>query len=162
MLYLADRMHKLNFGKLMAVYEEGNQENGAQFFPELSEGQQLLQAEQNFYQYLREGFFTTPGAVYAIWQEKEQYISALRLEPYEDGLLIAALETAPAFRRQGYGEKLICAVQEQFSQRLYSHVSRSNAASMAIHKKCGFVQTLDYARYIDGSVDHKAVTLRYR
>jgi GNAT superfamily N-acetyltransferase len=159
MLYIATKMQELNFSQLMAVYEEGNRENGEIFYPDLPEGQQLLRAEQSFYEYLREGFFPVSGAVYAIWIENECYVSALRLEPYEDGLLLEALETAPTQRRKGYAEKLIRAVLEQFPQKIYSHVSKKNTASLAVHEKCGFVQVLDYAKYIDGSVARNAVTL---
>ena len=74
MLYLATKLRELDFRQLMSVYEEGNQENGELFFSELPEGQQLLQAEQNFYQYLKEGFFTVDGAVYAIWMENGMYV----------------------------------------------------------------------------------------
>ena len=102
------------------------------------------------------------GSVYAIWVEKDVYVSALRLEPYEDGLLLEALETAPAYRRKGYAEKLMRAVQMEFPQKIYSHVSKKNTASLAVHKKCGFRQVLDYAKYIDGSVVRNAVTLCYR
>ncbi len=162
MLYLATKLQEVNFGQLMSVYEEGNRENAALFFPELPEGQRMLQAEQSFYQYLQEGFFPVDRAVYALWVEKGVYVSALRLEPYEDGLLLEALETAPAQRRKGYAEKLIRAVQEQFPQTIYSHVSKKNTASMRVHEKCGFRQVLDYAKYVDGSVVRTAVTLRYR
>lgn len=162
MLYLATKLHKLDFTQLMEVYAEGNRENGALFHPDLSENQQILRAEQSFYQYLAEGFFPVAGAVYAVWVENGTYISALRLEPYEDGLLLEALETAPAFRRKGYAEKLIRAVQEAFPQKIYSHVSKRNTASLGIHAKCGFHRVLDYARYIDGSVNRNALTLCYR
>ena len=162
MLHLARKMRELNFGQLMAVYEEGNRENAEIFFPDLSEGQKMIQAEQSFYQYLQEGFFSVPGAVYAMWVENGVYVSALRLEPYEDGLLLEALETTPSERRKGYAEQLIRAVQKEFSQKIYSHVGKKNLASMAVHKKCGFQQMLDYAKYIDGSVVRTAVTLRYR
>ncbi|MBE6948127.1 MAG: GNAT family N-acetyltransferase [Ruminococcaceae bacterium] len=161
MLFLASKLHQLDFGKLMEVYVEGNQENGALMCPELSEQVQLLQAEQAFYQYLAESFFPTKGAVYAIWEEQGVYISALRLEPYEDGLLLAALETAPSFRRQGYAAQLVRAVQKTFPQKIYSHVSKENRPSLAVHRKCGFSQILEYARYIDGSVSRNAVTLCY-
>ena len=161
MLYLATKLQELNFSQLMAVYEEGNRENAAIFFPELPEGQQMLRAEETFYQYLREGFFPVPGAVYVIWVENGKYVSALRLEPYEDGLLLEALETAPTQRRKGYAEQLMRAAQAKFPQKIYSHVSKKNVASLAVHEKCGFRQVLDYAKYIDGSVDRKAVTLCY-
>ena len=162
MLVLAKKLHQLNFRQLMEVYAEGNEENGEDMWPELNREQRLLRAEQAFYQYLAEGFFPVPGAVYAIWEENGKYVSALRLEPYEDGLLLEALETAPQCRRRGYGEKLIRAVQDAFPQKIYSHVSKRNVPSLAIHKKCGFRQVLDYAKYIDGSVARNAVTLQYR
>ena len=161
MLYLATKLRELNFAQLMAVYKEGNQENGEVFFPELSEGQRMLRAEESFYQYLREGFFPTEGAVYAIWTENGKYVSALRLEPYEDGLLLEALETAPVCRRKGYASQLVRAVQEAFPKKIYSHVNRKNTPSLAVHKKCGFRQVLDYAKYVDGSVERTAVTLCY-
>ena len=162
MLHLATKLRELNFSQLMGVYEEGNLENAELFFSDLPRGQQILQAEQSFYQYLRESFFFTDGAVYAVWIENGQYVSALRLEPYEDGLLLEALETAPDQRRKGYAEKLLRAVQEKFPQKIYSHVSKKNTASLHVHEKCGFQKILDYAKYIDGSVVRTAVTLQYR
>ena len=162
MLYLATKLREVDFSALMGVYEEGNRENGALVHPGLPQGQQILRAEQSFHQYLKEVFFPTAGAVYAIWVENDIYVSALRLEPYEDGLLLEALETAPAHRRKGCAEKLIRAVQAEFPQKIYSHVSKKNTASLAVHQKCGFRQVLDYAKYIDGSVVRSAVTLCYR
>lgn len=162
MLVLAKKLHQLNFQQLMEVYAEGNEENAEEMWPELSREQRLLRAEQAFYQYLAEDFFSAPGAVYAMWQEQDAYVSALRLEPYEDGLLLEALETAPSQRRKGYAEQLIRAVQEVFPQKIYSHVSKKNIPSLAVHEKCGFGQVLDYAKYIDGSVARNAVTLQYR
>ena len=158
MLLLATKLQELNFSQLMAVYEDGNRENGELFFPDLSEGQQMIRAEQSFYEYLREGFFSVPGAVYALWVEDGNYVSALRLEPYEDGLLLEALETAPTQRRKGYAEQLMRAVQAQFPEKIYSHVSKRNVASLAVHEKCGFRQVLDYAKYIDGSISRSALT----
>ena len=160
MLILARSLRDFSFSKLMDVYIEGNMENAEECWPELDDGQKLLRAEQEFYQYLTEVFFRTPEAVYAIWEESGNYISALRLEPYRDGLLLEALETAPSRRRQGYAEKLIRAVQEQFpNQRIYSHVSKKNAASLRAHGKCGFRRISEYAAYIDGSVNQRACTL---
>ena len=161
MLFLAKNLREISFSQLMEIYEEGNLENGGLMHPDLPENQQLMYAEQAFYQFLAEAFFPVPGAVYALWVEDGRYRSALRLEPYEDGLLLEALETAPKYRRQGYAEKLMRAVQEAFPQKIYSHVSKRNKASLAIHEKCGFRQVLDYARYIDGSVAHNAITLCY-
>lgn len=162
MLYIAKSLRDLNFGALMEVYREGNLENAKEFWPELPQGQGILWAEQEFYQYLREDFFSTDGGVYALWQENEKYISALRLEPYRDGLLLEALETAPEYRRRGYAGRLILAVLSQLQpKKVYSHVSKQNTASLSVHEKCGFQRILDYAVYIDGSVNQRAVTMCY-
>lgn len=159
MLHLAYKFHQLNFGKLMEVYAQGNEENGRLFYSELSENEQLLRVEQSFYRYLAEIFFRTEGAVCAVWEENGYYCSALRLEPYQDGMLLEALETAPDLRRRGYATALLLAVRQQFPGKIYSHVRRQNTASLAVHQHCGFVQILDHARYIDGSVARNAVTL---
>lgn len=156
MLTIATCMRELNFDALMEVYLEGNAENGAQLYPDASAAEQLILAEQDFYQYLAQCFFTTEGAVYAMWSCDGGYASALRLEPYQDGLLLAALETAPDKRRQGYACKLLQAVQAWLSQhgsmKVYSHVSRKNQASQRSHNSCGFRKILDHAVYADGSV----------
>ncbi len=156
MLKIVTNMRDLNFGELMELYREGNEENGAYKYPQLSAAEQLVQAKQDFYQYLAQCFFCVEGAVYALWEENGRYLSGLRLEPYKDGLLLEALETAPDHRRQGYACKLMSSVQSWLSGhgaiKVYSHVDRKNAPSQRCHQNCGFTKILDYAVYIDGSV----------
>ncbi len=162
MLLIIDKLKELNFSQLMDVYEEGNRENAEEFWPDMDAGQQILRAEQEFHQYLREIFFPTQDAVYCIWQERGKYVSALRLEPYRDGLLLEALETAPAHRRKGYALHLIQAVQMTYPDRkIYSHVSKRNVASLRTHEKCGFQRIAENAVYADGSVTDRSCTLRW-
>ena len=160
MLTVANSLRQLDFGKLMAVYEESNRENGEEFYSNLSPQEQLLQAEQDFYHYLRNGFFKEPGGAYYIWSEQGQYVSALRLEPYQDGLLLEALETAPEQRRKGYAALLVhVALGYAGNVRIYSHVGKGNAASLRTHEQCGFHRILNYAVYADGSVNDVCCTL---
>lgn len=159
MLYWANKLSELNFGQLMAVYREGNEENAKDFFPNVPENQQILMAEQSFHQYLRECFFKTSGARYALWVVDGRYVSALRLEPYQDGLLLEALETHPQHRRRGYAAALIQAVLAQNpGVKIYSHVGKRNTASIKTHEKCGFQRILEHAVYADGSVLTSACT----
>lgn len=154
MLYLAKSLQQLRFGDLMDVYTEGNLKK--------AEKTGILQAEQDFYQYLHTCFFGKYGGIYAIWVEENRYVSALRLEPYKDGLLLSALETAPQHRRKGYAGKLMAAVLAKFApQKIYSHVCKENVASLTVHERCGFRKISDRAAYLDGSVDDKAFTLCY-
>lgn len=162
MLMVYKKLHQLRFGALMEVYREAVEENGAELYPELSAGEQILRAEQDFYAYLQQGFFTRSGDCYCIWEENGQYICALRLQQFADGLLLEALETRPEQRRQGYGEKLICGVQEKFGKwKIYSHIHHRNVPSIAIHQKCGFRKISDLARYADGSVNDRCGTYLY-
>lgn len=162
MLKLIRSMGQLSFSELMKVYIEGNQEKTEQDWPELPSDVGLQMAEQDFYQYLKEVFFPTKGSVYGIWEEQGRYYSALRLEPYRDGLLLAALETAPEHRQKGYGEKLVRSVlAEMGQQKIYSHVSKTNAPSLKLHSKCGFQRISETAVYLDGSVNSRCCTLCY-
>ena len=156
MLSVIRSLRELNFSQLMDVYLEGNLDKA-------EEGLSLLEAEQDFYRYLQEVFFPTPGAVYCIWSEDGCYVSALRLEPYRDGWLLEALETAPKHRRRGYGRRLLEAVTQmpEFT-RIYSHIHRNNTASLGLHEVCGFRRILDYGVYIDGSVNRHTFTYVYQ
>ena len=162
MLRLIQSMRALPFGALMEVYAESNRENGQEFWPELSQGEQLHRAEQEFYQYLQQVFFETDGAFYCLWEENDRPVSALRLEPYRDGLLLEALETAPEHRRKGYAAALIRAVQKEVGNRkIYSHVHKGNAASLQTHLSSGFCRISEQAVYADGSVNDRCCTLLY-
>ncbi len=160
MLRIVRHLGKLPFGSLMEVYREGNEENGLDCWPEASPERRLAMAEERFYQYLREVFFTTPGAAYALWEVEGRPVSALRLEPYRDGLLIEAVETLPALRLRGYAKQLLLAVLEQYrGNKLYSHVGKLNEPSLGLHQSCGFQRVLEYAVYIDGSVNSRCCTM---
>lgn len=159
MLKWVRRIDQLPFSRLMTIYEEGNREKAREEFSHLPTDAALEAAEQEFYQYLRQVFFKTPGAAYALWEEDGAIVSALRLEPYRDGLLLAALETASAHRRKGYGEHLVRGVLEALpNEKIYSHVSKSNRPSLSLHEKCGFRCISESAVYLDGSVSSRSCT----
>ena len=161
MLLLAQNLRELSFGKLMEVYRESNGCSGEEFFPMETPERQLALAEERFYQYLQEDFFSKPDARYYIWSEDGEYVSALRLWTFLDGQLLEGLETKSGQRRKGYAASLIRAVQRHFpaGTRIYSHVSRNNRASLRLHEGCGFQVLQESARYLDGTVSTRALTL---
>lgn len=156
MLRMIRSMRELNFRALTDVYcdnEEilGHHDQG----PE-----RRLDAEQEFYRYLKEVFFCTSEACYAVWARDGRYLAALRIEPYRDGLLIAALETAPGARGNGYATALLSAVLQKFNNRIfYSHVRKDNITSLRVHEKCGFICVSDSAVMLSGSVTLSHCTL---
>ncbi len=151
MLQIVKALQDLPFSALMEVYIEGNQKKG-----------DLLQAEQDFYQYLKEGFFTRAEDCCCLWMEAGKPVSALRLQAYQDGLLLNALETAPEHRRKGYARALVQAVTEQFPERkIYVHIHQTNAASRKLHEGCGFRKISDTAVLADGSFTSRSGTYVY-
>ncbi len=161
MLLIYRKMLDIDFSQLMDVYSETISQLGRRDYPDLDEFERRFLTEQDQYQYLLDCI--SCGVICAVWSSEGRYGAALRLEPYNDGYLLTALETAPGMRRKGYAEALVRGVLNAFpNSPIYSHVSCSNKASNALHKKCGFSQYLDYAVYLDGSVTTQAVTYVYR
>ena len=161
MLISADTFEKLDFPALMDIYVEGNVENGEYFWPEETPEHQLELAVEKFRSYLVDGFYGTKHGIYWIWEEGSRYISALRLEQHQDGLLMEALETRPDCRRMGYAKKLIQAVLNNLPEgtRVFSHVHKNNDPSLETHRSCGFTKALDYSICSDGSVYDREVTM---
>ena len=163
MLLWAKRLQELDFEALMGIYWEGNRENALDKYPNMELQAAHNRAEQDFYAYLRDEFFTQRGASYAVWVMDGNYVSALRLEPWEDGLLLEALETHPNHRKKGYAKDLIKAVQESLPEiPVYSHVNKRNTPSLATHKSCGFQILKDTVRYLDGTVSAYGYTLLWQ
>jgi len=165
MLKIFTSISQLNTDQLLSVYKQSNSENGRRVYRELETTEQIRLAEEAFLSYLREDFFAIHGSFCAVWVSDGAYKSVLRMEPYKDGLLLTALETAPEARRKGYAFALLTHSLE-YAQTLgykyiYSHVEKRNIASLGSHYKCGFRRVADSAVYIDGTVTQKSCTLRY-
>ena len=165
MLKIARSICDLNLREIMDVYEESLLLEAAERYGHEDANVALLNAEQDFRCYLKQVFFQTDGAFCAVWETDNKYLAALRMEPYRKGLLIAGIETKPTQRRKGYAKMLldeVIAYLQGENNCLYSHVNIKNIASMRLHEACGFRKILDYAVYLDGSVDDKCCTLCYR
>lgn len=152
----------MDTSQLMQVYRETTEEDGKRKYPDASAYWQLLYAEEDFLSYLRDVFFKSRFAIYAVWSVDGVYKAALRLEPYRDGLLLEGLETAPEARRKGYATKLLSYVlshlQDCEFSYVYSHVHKRNLSSVSLHKKIGFQIISDMAVYIDGTVTQQSYT----
>ncbi len=155
MLRVITSFHRLPFGELMEVYEKSNLEQGSDQWPWETRERQLALAQQAFYDYLQGCFFKVRGAAYCLWLVENQPVSALRYEPYRDGVLITALETAPKANGKGYATALLRETLKhlgsQGNTKAYVHIHRGNPASIRVHERCGFLQISQGARLLDGS-----------
>ena len=147
MLLIVDRFGGLDFDRLAEIYG--------------FKGREAVK----FYEYLSSCFFRQKGAVYCLWLVDGQYCSALRLEPYKDGLLLTGLETAPHWRRRGYAQSLMGAAlgwaEGMGHRKIYSHIRFDNRASLAVHQRLGFRKMLNHAVLLDGTVSSKIGTYLY-
>ncbi len=163
MLKIARCVRDLDFDRLMDVYTQSNQLAAKRLYPHCTEYEQKMRLQEFFYSSLL-AFFRESGAFYALWVQQGNYASALRVESFQDGVIITGLETAPRLRGQGFATALLQAVLGSLGESgistVYSHVDKKNRASLAVHKKCGFRVISDYAKLLDGTVTYELCTLK--
>ncbi len=150
----------LPYGAVMEIYHDDLLLSGKRDYPDLTISESLHEAQQDFYGYLTEEFFSSEGAFIAILEDK----ASLRIEPYLDGFLLTGMSVAPAFRRRGYAKTLLGYVVSLLpgGSKLYSHVDKQNIPSVGLHRDFGFSVEQDGAQMLDGSFLHNFWTFSYR
>lgn len=153
------------YSAIMEIYEESITRDGRLRYARYSVERQKMEAEQELYQYLKEVFFRQPEAFLALWTVDGKAVSALRMEPYQDGFLLNALETAPAHRKKGYATSLVKETLMYFRGHsnlpVYSHIEQKNLASINVHQNAGFGFLKTGAFHLDGSHSDTQNTYRY-
>ena len=155
--------------RLMTVYEGSNRENAGEFYPGVPAEEAVQRVRDGFCAFLDQ-FLASPQNTCYVWAEDGEWVSALRLTRLPDFYYMEALETAPDRRRRGCAERLLRAVSEYLVQNarrssdstetdtvvIRSCVSKRNAPSLAIHRKCGFTIDQDPALgyYADPPVEN--------
>lgn len=163
MLKIIRSMHQIEFFQLTQVYEKSLWEDARSYPDNSSEFEVVRKAEDRFYDYLMGWLYESKENMLFVWEHDGRYVSAVRLEPYKDGYLISGLETKPSEYNKGFAKQLlrevVSHVRQQGNARIYSHVEKKNAASLAVHRCVGFTVIDDVAVYIDGTVTTNSFTL---
>lgn len=125
------------------VYSEACIENASDKHPERTDLNEAIKEEEyDFVNFLKR-FLAKAENTYYVLEADNQWVSALRLTKLEEFYYMEALETAPEHRRKGYASTLIREVISSLSQngpvKIRSNVSKQNKASLATHRKCGFI-----------------------
>lgn len=159
---------ELDTEKLMAVYAESNLDNTAYFFPELEDkALAVKKVEEGFLRYLQTQFFAKADNSYWILEENGVWLSAVRLNPIDEGLYyLVALETHPAHRRQGHAAALLRGLIEVLKARgpfrLCDCVDKENLPSLRTHEACGFrLKTDPGLNYLTGETNEYDVGFEF-
>ena len=159
MVAVVRKMGQVSFSDLMEIYAESNLDTAREQWPELSQAEGLCRAEMEFYQYLRQDFFTQGDSFYVLALAGKKPVAAARMERWRDGWLLEGLETHPDHRGRGYGTEVLAAAVAEVTETVYAHVKRSNLPSLRVHEKCGFHMTQTTAM-VDGSYLPGFVTMK--
>lgn len=158
MIIVANSMRDIDFSKLTELYKDVLDHDCRNTYQHLDRYEGRICAENDLRAYLKEVFFGYSKGRYYINIEHGQYVSALRIEPYKDGLLLNALMTAEDYRRKGFASCLLKYALSVEDRPIYSHIHRNNRPSVALHEKFGFIKLLDHSVFLDGSVHTDHIT----
>lgn len=143
MLLKFEKMSKEDMYRMVhSVYIEASYENAKEKYPESEDLTEAMKQEEIYFVEKFLGKFMSKNKnSYYVLEENGVWVSALRLTKLDGYYFMEALETAPAYRKKGYAEKLISEVIMHLGEGavIRSNVRKTNIASLAIHKKCGFV-----------------------
>jgi len=127
-----------------SVYIEASYEIAKEKHPELEDLSEKVKEEEDYFveKFLAK-FMSKDENTYYVWEEAGEWVSALRLTKLDGFYFLEALETAPEYRKKGYAYKLIKSVIQELEAEgnvvIRSNVRKTNIASLATHKKCGFI-----------------------
>ena len=122
---------------------------------------QIQLAEEDFYRYLSQVIFRSPGAFTPSGRKTGGMSAPCVWNRTGTGFYWKRWRLPPEQRRKGFAAALIRAVQcfLDGKTKLYSHVDKRNLSSLKVHEKCGFRRVADFAVCVDGSVNQKMYTL---
>ncbi len=146
-----DEMYRM----VHCVYSEASYEIAKDKYPELKDLSQAIQEEEQYFveKFLGK-FMSKDENTYYVWEVNGEWVSALRLTKLDGFYFMEALETAPEHRKKSYASELIRSVIQKLEEDehvvIRSNVRKTNVASLATHKKCGFVIEEEKDNYFYG------------
>lgn len=151
------------------IYSEASYEIAKEKHPEVEEIEDLeeaIKAEGLYFVEFLKKFMSKTQSRYYVLEVNGQWVSALRLTKIDDFYYMEALETAPEQRRNGYASKLIKDVISLLKVCgkvvMRSNVNKTNMASLATHKKCGFAIERETAlNYLTGKTNEQCYGMIY-
>lgn len=148
------------------IYIESCTENAMENDPDASDLTAAIRQEEDSFVLFLQNFFSSPKNTYYVLEKDGAPVSAARLTSCEGFYYLEALETPPIYRKMGYASQLlkeiIAYLHTQGPVDIRDCVNKTNAASLATHKKCGFVLAEENGIYYPSdTVNPKTYGMRY-
>ena len=148
------------------IYIEGSTENARENYPDRADLTDAIKEEEALFVAFLQKFFSSPDNTYYVLEENGIPVSAARLSKIDDFYYLEALETPPAYRKSGYASRLlneiIALLHERGAVDIRDCVSKTNTASLATHKKCGFsIAEENGMCYLSNTINEKTYGMRY-
>lgn len=153
MIEIVKQFEKLNFNKLMQVYEESNTLNAKAYVKEdnISFEDALLKSKESFYSFLKNNFFVkNNGMFFILKDENGEYKAALRIEEYEENkFFLQGLETKLDCRNCGFSTTLLKETISYLEEKrgnieIRCSILEDNVSSIKSHLKVAFRKELIY------------------
>ena len=148
---------------IQAVYAQTIQRIAQERYGKQRKNTAISLAKEQILEDLR-NFFSQKYATLYVWIPEGIPVAALRIEQFDDGLLLSCLETAPDARGKGHATDLVRHTLRDLAEkgysRVYSHIAHGNIASYRVHEVNGFRIIKNSARLLDGTVTTKFDTLK--
>ncbi len=157
---------ELDGERLMDIYRESNGENAEVQYPDMDRSEAVEKIKRGFVEFIKRDFLNGANR-YFVWERDGVWVSALRLYLVREGVYyIEALETRPDLRRMGYGTRVLSETLKTLEKtgkfEVHDCVSKKNEASLATHRKCGFVIDSDAGvDYLNGERDERDYGMGY-
>ena len=148
------------------IYIEGSMENAREKYPDAADLSTAIKEEEASFVDFLQDFFSHPENAYYVLEEDHMPVSAARLSKIDNFYYLEALETSPNYRKKGYASRLLTEIisflHKQGSVDIRDCVSKTNTASLATHKKCGFqIAEENGIYYPSNTVNVKTYGMRY-
>lgn len=159
MLVVVKQVNEEIIERFFALYEESMKDLEANF-------RSLEEMKEAYASFLKD-FMADPKQLVLVEEIDDIWASALRAVESADGRwFLEAVETKPQERKKGYGEALLHHTISHLRclgmREVTCTIAKNNVASMALHRKCGFVPTQDAPINPWGQLENGTVLFRLK
>lgn len=140
MLVIVKKIDEETIERLLSIYSESMESIQSNF----KNKNEMIES----YIFFLKSFIENPKHLIIVEQSEKTWVSGLRAIETEEGKwFLEAVETKPEERRRGYGKELlehaVAYLRKVGMNEVSCTIAENNLKSQELHKKCGFVPTVE-------------------